>query len=198
LARISIPDAFEHDPASYAFAALVPTISQARLALSTAVYRDAIISLREFEAARARIAAINGCEICQKFRSAQDVPGYVDGFGTGNGNSVANRGGPAPDEQFYAELEGWRDSTLYSERERIAIELAEIFSLAPTSVDDDEDFWKRVNAAYSDEELFSLMLSIGTWIGGGRLLHMLQFDNVCGVVPPPPSKIDLDATAHRP
>jgi alkylhydroperoxidase family enzyme len=195
MARISIPDQFQNDPASYAFAAFVPSISQARLALSTAVYRDAIISLREFEAARARIAVINGCEICKKFRSAQDVPGYVDGFGTRNGSSIADRGGPAPDEQFYAELEGWRDSTLYSERERIAIQLAEIFSLSPTSADDDEDFWEKVNAAYSDEELFSLMLSIGTWVGGGRLLHMLQFDNVCGVVPPPPSKIDLKAMA---
>jgi alkylhydroperoxidase family enzyme len=195
LARISIPETFQNDPASYAFAAFVPSISQARLALSTAVYRDAIISLREFEAARARIAVINGCEICKKFRSAQDVPGYVDGLGNGNGNSAVNRGGPAPDEQFYAELEGWRDSALYSERERLAIELAEAFSLAPTSLDDDEDFWKRVNAAYSDEELFSLMLSIGTWVGGGRLLHMLQFDNVCGVVPPPPSKIDLGVAA---
>jgi alkylhydroperoxidase family enzyme len=195
VARISVPENFAHDPASYAFAAFAPSMSQARLALSTAVYRDAIISLREFEAARARIAVINGCEICKKFRSAQDVPGYIDGFGTGDGSSVADRGGPAPDEQFYAELEGWRDSTLYSERERLAIELAEAFSLAPKSLDDDEDFWKRMNTAYSDEELFSLMLSIGTWVGGGRTLHMLQFDNVCGVVPPPPSKIDLGVVA---
>ena len=40
--------------------------------------------------------------------------------------------------------------------------------VADLPLDDDEDFWKRVNAAYSDEELFSLMLSIGTWVGGDR------------------------------
>jgi alkylhydroperoxidase family enzyme len=191
MARISIPDEHQYDPASYAFAKFVPGMSQARRALSTAVYRDAIVSLREFEAVRARIAQINGCQICQKFRAADDVAGYLEGFGAAGGKTVADRGS-APDEQFYAEIEEWRDSTLYTERERLALELAEIFSLDPTSADDDEDFWARVNAAYSDEELFSLMLAIGTFVSGGRLLHMLQFDNVCGVIPPPPSAVELE------
>jgi alkylhydroperoxidase family enzyme len=197
MARISIPDEYQYDPASYAFAKFVPRMSQARMALSSAVYRDAIVSLREFEAVRARIAQINGCQICQKFRAADEVAGLVEGFGAASGETVADRGGPAPDEQFYAEIEGWRDSPLYSERERLALELAEIFSLDPTSADDDEDFWARVNVAYSDEELFSLMLAIGTFVSGGRLLHMLQFDNVCGVVPPPPSAIKLEPAAVR-
>jgi alkylhydroperoxidase family enzyme len=192
MARISIPDEYQYDPASYAYAKFVPRMSQARVALSTAVYRDAIVSLREFEAVRARIAQINGCQICQKFRAADDVAGYVDGFGAASSETVADRGGPAPDEQFYAEIQGWRDSPLYTERERLALQLAETFSLDPTAADDDEEFWARVNAAYSDEELFSLMLAIGTFVSGGRLLHMLQFDNVCGVVPPPPSAITLE------
>jgi alkylhydroperoxidase family enzyme len=192
MARISVPDQYQYDPASYAFAKFVPRMSQARRALSTSVYRDAIVSLREFEAVRARIAQINGCQICQKFRAADDVAGYVEGFGESRGDTVADRGGPAPDEQFYAEIEGWRDSPLYTERERLALELAEVFSLDATALDNDEDFWARVNGAYSDEELFSLMLAIGTFVSGGRLLHMLQFDNVCGVVPPPPSAIELE------
>src|SRR4051812_19269191 len=192
MARISIPDEHQYDPASYAFAAFVPRMSQARLALSTAVYRDAIVSLREFEAVRARIAQINGCQICQKFRAATDVAGYVEGFGAASGATVADRGGPAPVEQFYAEIEEWRNSSQYTERERLGLELAEIFSLDPTAADDDEDLWARVKAAYSDEELFSLMLAIGTFVSGGRLLHMLQFDNVCGVIPPPPSGIELE------
>jgi alkylhydroperoxidase family enzyme len=195
MARISVPDEHQYDPASYAFARFVPRMSQARLALSRAVYRDAIVSLREFEAVRARIAQINGCQICQKFRAAEDVAGYLEGFGAGSGETVADRGGPTPDEQFYAEIEGWRNSTLYTERERLGLEVAEIFSLDPTSADGDEDFWARVNGAYSDEELFSLMLAIGTFVSGGRLLHMLQFDNVCGVVPPPPSAIELESAS---
>jgi len=193
MARISIPDEFQNDPAGYAYSTFVPSMSQARLALSRAVYQDSIISMREFEAARARIALINGCAMCQKFRSARDVPGYMEGLGGANEGASEERGGPAPDEQFYAEIENWRDSDLYSERERIALELAEIFSLAPKSVDDDDDFWRRVTAAYSDEEIFSLMLSMGSWVAGGRLLHMLQFDNVCGVVPAPPRIIDRGA-----
>ena len=181
MARIQIPAAFQDNPASYAFGNLSPQIARTALELSEAVYRHSVLSLREFEAARGRIAQINGCLACQKFRSARDVPAYLKGLGHDSVGAISNRGDPVPDEAFYADLENWRKSLIYSERERIAIDLAERFSLSPQSVDGDERFWERVKAAYSDEELFDLMLAMGSWVAGGRLMHMLQFDTVCGI-----------------
>jgi alkylhydroperoxidase family enzyme len=189
MARIEIPTAFQNNPASYAYSVMSPKITQAALAFSEAVYCHSIVSLREFEAARGRVAQINGCTVCQKFRSARDVPGYIEGLGHSAKGAISDRGDPEPDEAFYANLENWRSSTLYSERERVAIDLAERFSLAPKSADNDEAFWKRVKAAYSDAELFDLMLAIGSWVAGGRVMHMLQFDSVCGVDFAPPRTV---------
>ena len=43
-------------------------------ALSDAVYRKSTLPLREFEAARTRIAQINDCQLCLDWRTARDVP----------------------------------------------------------------------------------------------------------------------------
>ncbi|MET0546133.1 MAG: hypothetical protein ABWZ40_07470 [Caulobacterales bacterium] len=189
MSRIAIPEQYQDNPASYAYGVMSPEISQAAILLSRAVYQHALVSLREFEAARVRVAQINGCVVCQAFRGATDISDYIEGLGHNSAGCVASRGDPAPDEAFYADLKNWRTSSLYSEREKIAIDLAERFSLAPQSVDQDEAFWARVKAAYSDKEIFDLMLSIGSWVAGGRVMHMLQFDTVCGVPVAPPKAI---------
>ena len=51
--------------------------------------------------------------------------------------------GPAPDEAFYAAVDQWRTSPLFSDRERTAIEFAERFAEEPKAIADDEDFWQR-------------------------------------------------------
>lgn len=184
--RIEVPVEFAGSPASFAYGTMSPEIAGAALAFSKAVYRHALVSLREFEGARARVAQINGCVVCQNWRSARDVPGYMEGLGEDPTGSICDRGDPEPGEDFYANIENWRESPIYSEREKIAIDLAERFSLAPKSADGDDAFWAHVRAHYSDAEVFDLLLSISAWVAGGRVMHMLGFDSVCAVDAGPP------------
>ncbi|HTR75221.1 MAG TPA: carboxymuconolactone decarboxylase family protein [Solirubrobacterales bacterium] len=181
--QIAVPDQFENRSATYAYGTFSPELSKAAMEFSTSVYKNVRLPLREFEAARARVAQINGCQTCQAFRSGRDVPAYIEGNGGDATGSIADRGDKEPDEEFYENVADWQTSPIYSERERLAIDLAERFSLAPTSVDGDVDFWDRIHAAFSDEELFELMLAIGSWVAFGRVMHMLEFDggSACGI-----------------
>ena len=87
--------------------------------------------------------------------------------------------GPAPEEAFYTEIMDWATSSLYSERERIAIEMAERMGERPQSMEGDEEFWARVHAQYSDAEIVDMVLAISSWIALGRAGHTLELDNVC-------------------
>ncbi len=48
--------------------------------LSLAVYAKSTLGLREFEAARLRIAQINGCIVCMDWRTDRDGEKVEDGF----------------------------------------------------------------------------------------------------------------------
>jgi alkylhydroperoxidase family enzyme len=172
VARIAVPAEHADDPLRYARQNMSPEMSAAMAALSKAVYGNSILSLREFEAARARVALINGCEMCQRFRSAQDVPGYLGEDAEG----AINTHGPAPDEPFYRDILQWRDAPHYSVRERVAVEFAERFSLAPEPLRDDEEFWSRAQAVFTDPEIYDLTIAVASWVAGGRFAHVLGFD----------------------
>jgi alkylhydroperoxidase family enzyme len=160
---------------------LAPDIAAAALAYSAVTYEKSILPLRVFEAARARTAEINGCQMCQNFRAASDLPHlYGDDLKT-----VASNG-PAPDGDFYAAVSQWRTSPLFDERERIAIEYAEGFGLDPHQIAVDEEFWARAKVAFSDAELVDLSFCIACWVGQGRILHILGLDGVCFLGPGAP------------
>ena len=80
---------------------------------------------------------------------------------------------------MYAHVAEYRERDEYSEREKLAIEYAERFALDHTNFDD--DFWRRVRAAYSDEEIVDLTICIGTFIALGRMLAVLGVDPACSV-----------------
>jgi alkylhydroperoxidase family enzyme len=174
--RIDVPAERGHDPYGYATEHLAPEIMSAGAAFSKAVYRHSRLSLREFEGARARTAEINGCMVCQRFRAARDLGGMFSGSGT-RGTVVDN--GPAPDEAFYAAVNDWRTSPLFSERERLAIEFADRFGTEPKSLAADEAFWTRMRAGYADAEIADLANCVAAWVGLGRVAHVLGFDEVC-------------------
>ena len=94
------------------------------------------------------------------------------------GHTVADNGS-APDEDFYAAVENWRTSPVFSPRERTAIEFAERFAQEPKSIAQDEDFWERAHVLFSDEEIVDLAHSVAAWVGLGRVAHVLGFDSVC-------------------
>ncbi len=176
--RITVPPEEGADPYGHAARHYAREIMGAAGAFAKAVYQHSILSLREFEGARTRIAQINGCLICQQFRAARDAPSMFAATGVRPDRLVSDNG-PAPDEAFYAAVEQWRSSPLFSDRERIAIEFAERFALEPKVIAADEDFWTRAHALYSDAEIVDLAHSAAAWMGLGRVAHVLGFDSVC-------------------
>ncbi|WP_198045761.1 carboxymuconolactone decarboxylase family protein [Novosphingobium aquimarinum] len=176
--RIDIPDEHGHDPYSYASANHAREIMAAASDFSKAVYTRSQLSLREFEGARSRTAQINGCIICQQFRAARDAPAMFSATGTRPDHLVSDNG-PAPDEAFYEAVSDWRTSPVFSTRERLAIEFAERFAEEPKVLAADEDFWTRTKAEFSDGEIVDLAHSVASWVGLGRVAHVLGFDSVC-------------------
>jgi alkylhydroperoxidase family enzyme len=155
--RVSPPEGTE--PVMWLWRDAVPGIGPAATALSDAVYGASTLPLREFEAARTRIAQINHCQFCLDWRTQRD--------------------GDRVDEAFYGEVERWRDSAALSERERLAAELAERFAIDHLSMDTDEAFWARLRGAYSDAEIIELTMCIGSWVLGGRINHVFGLDTFC-------------------
>jgi AhpD family alkylhydroperoxidase len=115
------------------------------------------LSWRVREAARMRIAQINGCNICMAWR----VP------------ALAKHG---VDEELYAHIEDPANGD-YSEQERLAIEYAEKFALDHRSLDD--AFFARMKARFSDREIFELTVCIGDWVAFGRMTAVLDLDDAC-------------------
>lgn len=179
MARIFVPDNASGNPFGYVLTTYAPEIGRAGGAFASAVYQSSGLPLRVLEAARYRTAQINGCMVCQDMRAARHVDPMLAGGGGDAATSIVARGGEAPDEAFYAAVEGWRDSRIFSERERLALEHAERFAEDPHGFANDEDYWTRLHAAFSDEEIVDLTLSIAAWVAMGRVTHILELDTVC-------------------
>jgi alkylhydroperoxidase family enzyme len=176
--RIDIPLAYADDPHGYAARHHAREIMAAAGDFSMAVYRHSGLSLREFEGARTRIAGINGCLICQRFRAARDAATMFAANGMRPTRDVTDNG-PAPDESFYDAVPDWRTAPVFSDRERLAIEFAERFAEEPKALASDEDFWRRAHASFDDGELVDLAHCVAAWIGLGRVAHVLGFDSAC-------------------
>lgn len=152
---IDIPDG--KDPIGYVWGELVPGIGPAAASFAMSVYEHSTLGLREFEAARLRIAQINGCLFCQDWRTERDGLKVEDGFDS--------------------QVEQWRTSTALDDRARLAVEYAERFALDHHGIDD--PFWERMRSAYSDREIAELSMCLGSWISFGRLNRVLGLDAAC-------------------
>ncbi|MEU8952963.1 carboxymuconolactone decarboxylase family protein [Streptomyces sp. NPDC048518] len=158
--RIDIPEGQE--PIPYVWGDMVPGIGEAASNFSLAVYAHTTLGLREFEAARLRIAQINGCVFCLDWRTERDGEKVEDTF---------------PDA-----VTQWRTTDVFDDRTRLAAEYAERYALDHHNLDD--AFWARMTAHYSQAEIVELSMSIGSWLAFGRLNHVLGLDTVC-VLPKP-------------
>jgi len=159
--RIDVPEG-KADPEVRVWA-LRPEMGMGAGALSHAIYEQSIVPVRERELARMRIAQINGCVICQQWRSTPGAEGHVS-------------------EDDYAHVLEWRTHEGYSDRERLAVEYAERFALDHHSLDD--DFYARMRAAtFTDAEILDLTVCIGGWLALGRTLHVLGLDDACRLAP---------------
>ena len=153
--RIDLPE--DKDPIGFVWGEMVPGIGTAASSFSLAVYAHTTLGLREFEAARLRMAQINGCIFCLDWRTDRDGERVEDGFAD-------------------AVLE-WRSTEAFDERTRLAAEYAERYALDHHGLDD--EFWSRMRDAYSDAEVVELSMCLGSWLAFGRLNHVLGIDGVC-------------------
>lgn len=145
------------DAIAYVWGEMVPGIGPAAANFSLSVYADTTLGLREFEAARLRIAQINGCVFCLGWRTERDGRMVEDGFA----DAVAE----------------WRTTDAFDERTRLAAEYAERYALDHHGLD--EEFWARMTACYSQAEIVELSMCIGSWWAFGRLNRVLGLDTVC-------------------
>lgn len=153
--HVDIPDG--KDPIGYVWGEMVPGIGTAAAKFSLAVYSDTTLGLREFEAARLRIAQINGCLFCQDWRTERD--------------------GQKVEPEFAEAVEQWRTTDAFDDRTRLAAEYAERYATDHHNIDD--EFWSRMTAHYSQHELVELSMSIGSWLAFGRLNRVLGLDTQC-------------------
>ena len=128
--RVSMPQGEEGTPISLVGMVYAPEIGRVANQFSSITYTASKLSLREFEAARMITAHINGCQLCQNWRSATDLPLYLKGLGHDASHSVADHGA-VPDDGFYAAVADWRIADIFSPRERIALEMAERMGRSP-------------------------------------------------------------------
>ncbi len=152
---IDIPEG--KDPILYVWGELVPGIGPAASTFATSVYDHGTLGLREFEAARLRVAQINGCLFCQDWRTERD--------------------GVKVEDSFPEAVTDWRTTTALDERARLAAEYAERYSLDHHGLDG--SFWSRMKAEYSDREIVELSMCLGSWIAFGRLNRVLGLDAGC-------------------
>jgi hypothetical protein len=180
--RIELPAEYHDRPFEHVAKCYASEIVTAGGVFGTAPYQYSKLSLRELEAARYRTAIINGCNVCKNMRGGRDFPGLFDMFDGDLDNSVYTHG-PAPDEEFYSNVENWKDYAGFSERERLVIRYAEGMGQTPDQIAQDEEFWARAKAVFSDNEIVDLTYSIAAWMGTGRALHALGLDAVCAFTP---------------
>jgi len=148
--RISFPDAGLGEHANWMLAR--PEIAIAMGGLSSAVYTQSKLDVREREAARFTIALINDCAVCRATRAKSGEAAGID-------------------EGFYGEIPDWRSTDELSDRERMAAEFAQRFATDHQGMDD--DLWDRLRGLYSDEEIADLTMCCGAWLGMGRAMAVI-------------------------
>lgn len=153
-----------------------PELLNAATAFSIATYRHSRLPLRLFEAARIAIARINGCTVCQAWRTA--AHGALLGL-----EGERAQGGPVPDERFYQALLAGDDSLLDA-REALAVGFVREMSLDPQGLAANDALWTRLKQALSDAEIVDLTYCAAGWIGFGRATHVLGIDAMCRLPEP--------------
>jgi alkylhydroperoxidase family enzyme len=152
---IDLPE--DADPIMEVWGSMVPGIGPAASAYSMAVYEHSTLGLPEFEAARLRVAQINGCEFCLDWRTDRD------------GETVG--------DWYLDEVANWRTSDMLDQRSKLAAEFAERFVEDHHGID--PEFVGRLKEEFSDKQLVELAMSVGAWLSFGRLNRVFGLDTAC-------------------
>lgn len=151
MARIDIPEGPGGDGAMVW--TLRPEMAGMVGKMITTAYQASKLPAAEREVARMRIAQLNACDACETFRARSVVEAGVT-------------------EEIYAHLDEWRDWPGYTERQRLAIEYAERFTVEHHAIDD--ELFDRLHSHFADDEILDLTLCFAVYLGLGRTLEVLQ------------------------
>jgi AhpD family alkylhydroperoxidase len=157
MARIALPDGAGPDVAralSYR-----PRLAAAVDTFDRAVWASTL-DWRLHELVRMRIAEINGCTVCLDWRTPAAVEAGVT-------------------EQLLAEVSHAAIDPAFTEAERAAIEYAERYCTASTTIDD--DLFARLHEHFDDGEIVELTLVISKYLALGRVMQVLDLDQSCAV-----------------
>ncbi|GAA1515758.1 carboxymuconolactone decarboxylase family protein [Nocardioides humi] len=156
--RVDIPASASEAHITARVYALQPAYAEPAAQLARAVREDSILPARTKEAVRYRIAQINGCLLCQAYRASD---AREDGF----------------TEEDYASIGTPAFAGRFGERERLAVEYAELFTCDHHRLDD--AFFERLKEQFSDSEIVDLTVFTGRYLAFGRLTHVLGLDDSC-------------------
>jgi AhpD family alkylhydroperoxidase len=126
-----------------------------------AVYHRSILPAAEREVARMRVAQLNDCSACSTARAQTMIDAGVT-------------------EDAYGHVDEWRTWPEYTERQRLAIEFAERYTVDHQGIDD--ELFDRLHAHFADDEILDLSLCLAIWLGLGRTLAVLQVEQRTGVM----------------
>jgi AhpD family alkylhydroperoxidase len=158
MARIDVPDGPGGDAAMVW--TLRPEMGGMVERMIETVYGRSILPAAEREVARMRIAQLNDCSACAVFRAPSVVAAGVA-------------------EDAYEHLHEYRTYPGYTERQRLAIELAERFVLDHQAIDD--ELFARLRAHFGDAEILDLTLCLAVYLGLGRTLEVLGVREGTGI-----------------
>jgi alkylhydroperoxidase family enzyme len=156
MARLPLPDG-PGDEVTRVWS-INPAMGLATATFSNKVYERSTLPANEREVARMRIAEINGCAICQSTRSV--AMAQLDDA-----------------EERYANVSRWRELDLYTPRERLAIECAELFALDHEHMT--QAFFDRLREHFDDAEILDLLVCISAFLANGRLVSVLGVTQDC-------------------
>lgn len=159
MARIDLPEGDGGDR-DRMWTLIAPEIGAAAEAFSQSIQQYSITPVPEHEAARIRIAHINGCIPCSDARIA-DMASY------------------GLDDAFYNNVDDPAQRDSYAPRVQLAIAFAERFATGAEAFD--KRFWLDLRAAYSDAEIVDLAASCAKWLGMGRINAVLDLSVACPI-----------------
>jgi len=139
---------------------LRPDLGAAAHAFGDALQAGARLPVPVREAARIRIAHINGCIPCSETR-VEDMERH------------------GLTEDFYARVDDPDRRADYGPREALAIAFAERFTTDPATFDD--LFWADLHAHFSAAELLELATLCAKWLGLGRLNAVMEIATSCPI-----------------
>jgi alkylhydroperoxidase family enzyme len=83
------------------------------------------------------------------------------------------------EEDLYHRVSEYESIGAFSPAEKVAAEMAERFVFDHVALKDDEIFWEKAKANFTDQQILELVTLIGFCLGMGRVLTVLNIANDC-------------------